>query len=146
MRLPAAKAGMRLKMADGTTEGGLAAKTKLTDGAMMLHGLKTDVDLQIGLAREANDLHGEGLLKMDDLHFSDMDFGSREMKMDIARSENYKNGLRANVQLDDIPLEIADSIIGMADLDLKGAIRAQASVDGLPDQMDLSAEVLPLQV
>ena len=146
MRLPAAKAGMRLKMADGTTEVGLAAKTKLTDGAMMLHGLKTDVDLQIGLAREANDLHGEGLLKMDDLHFSDMDFGSREMKMDIARSENYKNGLRANVQLDDIPLEIADSIIGMADLDLKGAIRAQASVDGLPDQMDLSAEVLPLQV
>ena len=146
MRLPAAKAGMRLKMADGTTEVGLAAKTKLTDGAMMLHGLKTDVDLQIGLAREANDLHGEGLLKMDDLHFSDMDFGSREMKMDIARSENYKNGLRANVQLDDIPLEIADSIIGMADLELKGAIRAQASVDGLPDQMDLSAEVLPLQV
>ena len=34
----------------------------------------------------------------------------------------------------------------MADLELNGIVRAKASVDGLPSQIDISAEVLPLNV
>ena len=122
------------------------AGARLTDGVMSLHGLKTDADLQFEVERKDNDLQGEGLLEIDDLRFGEMDFGSRVVNMSLARSEHYKDAIKAMVQLDDIPLEIADSIIKMADLDLNGNIRAQAVIDGLPKQMDLSAEVLPLNV
>ena len=124
----------------------LDTHARLTDGVMSLHGLKTDADLQFELARSGDDLQGEGVLKMDRLRFGEMDLGSREVKMDVARSARYANAIKADVQLDDIPLEIVDSIIKMADLDLDGSIRAKATVDGLPEQVDLSAEVLPLQV
>ncbi|MBO4250551.1 MAG: BamA/TamA family outer membrane protein [Paludibacteraceae bacterium] len=146
LRLPAVKAGLRVAMQEGITRATLEAKSQLTDGAMSLHGLKTDANLKLDLLREANDINGEGLLTMDRLRFGDMDLGSREVKMDIARSDSFANALKANVQLDDIPLEIADSIIKMADLDLNGSIRARATADGLPNQLDLSAEVLPLNV
>ena len=146
MRLPPAKAAMRVQMQEGSTTASLTAGSKVTDGAMSLHGLKTDADLRLDLERTGNDLNGAGRLTLDDLVFGDMNLGSRTVDMNIARSYVYTNALKADVRLDDIPLEIVDSIIKMADLDLDGSIRAQASVDGLPEQVDLSAEVLPLQV
>ena len=146
LRLPAAKAGLRVAMLDDSTKVSLVATSKLTDGAMSLHGLKTDANLWFDVDRKGNDLHGAGHLAMDRLRFGEMDLGSREVKMAIARSDRYTNAIKADVQLDDIPLEIADSIIKMADLDLNGAIRAKATADGLPAQLDLSAEVLPLNV
>lgn len=118
----------------------------LTDGVMSLHNLRTDADLVLDVKREGDDLNGVGRLTMDNLSFGEMDLGSREVNLVLARSENYADALKADVQLDDIPLEIVDSIIKMADLDLNGAVRAQATVDGLPKQVDLSAEVLPLKV
>ena len=145
-RLPAAKAGLRVAMSEGTTTASLSADSKLTDGVMSLHGLKTDANLWFDVDRKGNDLHGAGHLALDRLRFGEMDLGSREVKMAVARSDHYANAIKADVQLDDIPLEIADSIIRMADLDLDGAIRAKATADGLPAQLDLSAEVLPLGV
>ncbi len=124
----------------------IAAKARLTDGVMSFHGLKTDANLQFDVTRTADDLQGEGALKADDLVFGDMDLGSRTVNMAVARSQTYANAIKADVQLDDIPLEIVDSIIKMADLDLNGFVRAKATADGLPAQLDLSAEVLPLNV
>lgn len=124
----------------------IAAKARLTDGVMSFHGLQTAADLQFDVTRTADDLQGEGVLKADDLVFGDMDLGSRTVNMAVARSQTYANAIKADVQLDDIPLEIVDSIINMADLDLNGFVRAKATADGLPAQLDLSAEVLPLNV
>ena len=124
----------------------IAAKARMTDGVMSFHGLQTAADLQFGLTRTADDLQGEGVLKADDLVFGDMNLGSRTVNMAVSRSQAYANAIKADVQLDDIPLEIVDSIIKMADLDLNGMVRAKASADGLPAQLDLSAEVLPLNV
>ena len=124
----------------------IAAKARLTDGVMSFHGLLTAADLQFDVTRTADDLQGEGVLKADDLVFGDMDLGSRTVNMAVARSQAYANAIKADVQLDDIPLEIVDSIIKMADLDLNGFVRAKATADGLPAQLDLSAEVLPLNV
>ena len=146
LRLPAANAALHIKMLDGSTYALLTAGSKLTDGVMTLHGLRTDADLCFDLERTGDDLRGEGYLMMNGLSFGEMDLGSRTVNMSLSRSELYTNALRADVQLDDIPLEIADSIIRMADLDLRGAIRAKATADGLPEQLDLSAEVLPLNV
>ena len=124
----------------------IAAKARLTDGVMSFHGLQTAADLQFDVTRTADNLQGEGVLKADDLVFGDMDLGSRTVNMAVARSQTYANAIKADVQLDDIPLEIVDSIIKMADLDLNGFVRAKATADGLPAQLDLSAEVLPLNV
>ena len=122
------------------------AHARLTDGAMTLHGLKTDANLRFEVERADEDLNGTGRLTLDNLIFGDMDLGSRTIDMAVARSKVYPDAIKADVQLDDIPLEIVDSIIKMAELDLSGAIRAQATIDGLPGQPDLSAEVLPLNV
>jgi len=146
IRLPAAKAALRVAMRDGATTASLAADSRLTDGAMSLHGLKTDADLHFELERTGNDLNGAGRLTMDSLSFGGMDLGNREVTMAVARSDSYANAVKADVQLDDIPLEIVDSIIRMADLDLSGMIRAKATADGLPARLDLSAEVLPMNV
>lgn len=124
----------------------LDAHARLTDGVMTLHGLKTDANLRFEVERTDEDLNGTGRLTLDDLVFGDMNLGSRVIDMSVARSQAYAKAIKADVQLDDIPLEIVDSIIKMADLDLSGAIRAQATIDGLPAQLDLSAEVLPLEV
>ena len=122
------------------------AHARLTDGAMTLHGLKTDANLQFGVERANDDINGTGRLTLDDLVFGDMVLGSRAIDMTVAQSTTYANAIKADVQLDDIPLELVDSIIKMADLDLNGFIRAKATADGLPNNMDLSAEVLPLGV
>ena len=122
------------------------AHARLTDGAMSLHGLKTDANLQFEVERANEDLDGTGHLTLDDLVFGDMNLGSRIINLAVARSQAYTNAIKADVQLDDIPLEIVDSIIKMADLDLNGFVRAKATADGLPAQLDLSAEVLPLNV
>ena len=146
MRLPAAKAAMRVRMEEGSTTASLTADSRLTDGVMSLYGLQTDADLKFDIERKANDLKGKGQLTMQHLRFGEMNLGSREVKMDIARSDSYADAIKADVQLDDIPLDIVDSILKMADVDLSGAIRAKATADGLPNNMDLSAEVLPLGV
>lgn len=119
---------------------------RMTDGAMSLHGLKTDANLWFDVERKGNDLSGAGRLTLDSVSFGEQDLGNSAVNMSLDRSEAYPNAIRANVQLDDVPLNIVESFIQMEDLDLRGAIRAQASIDGLPNHFDLSAEVLPIGV
>ena len=146
LRLPAISAKMQVAMTDGHTDASLNAATKLTDGLLTVHDLRTDADLRFDLKRLGNNISGNGRLTMDDLSFGELDFGKRTVDMTLAPSTLYENALKADVKLNDIPLEIADSIVRMPDLDFSGAIRAQATIDGLPRRFDVSAEVLPLNV
>ena len=146
MRLPAATTALRVAMLDDSTHVSLFAHTLLTDGAMSLHGLKTNAYLWFDVDRKENDLSGVGRLTMDKIVFGEKELGNSAVNMVLSRSEAYPNALRADVQLDDVPLALVDSFVQLGDVDIDGAIRAQASVDGLPNQFDLSAEVLPLNV
>ncbi len=146
LRLPAASAALRIAMTEGSTLASVSANSRLTDGVMSVHGLKADADLSLDLERKDNDLNGTGHMKMGDVSYGDMYLRDRSINLSVARSEMYANALRADVQMDDLPLDIVDSIIRKADVDLAGAVRAQAVIDGLPGNIDLSAEVLPLSV
>ena len=146
LRLPAAKAAMRIDMTEGNTTASLTADSKVTDGAMSLHNLSTDAGLRLNLQRHLRELNGTGRLTLNKLIYGDMDLGNRTADITLSPSTNYKDALRADIRLDDIPLDIVDSILRNNDLDISGAVRAKASADGLPAKMDISAEVLPLGV
>ena len=146
LRLPAAKAAMKVMMREGTAKATLTADTKLTDGVAKMHDLQTDANLWLDIERKGKDLHGKGCFLMDDLSFKNMDFGSRAAEIEIAPSERYPQAWQTSVNLDDIPLTILDSIVRVPGLALQGAIRAKANIDGLPFQRDISAEVIPLGV
>lgn len=146
IRLPAAKAALRVALEEGYSTASLTADTKLTDGAMTLHGLRTDADLRLDLERRKRELSGSGRLNLAELQFADMDLGNRSADLTISPSKQYANAIRADVRLDDIPMELVDSILKMPDIDLKGAVRASAGADGLPSNMDISAQVLPLNL
>ena len=146
MRIPAAKAAVRVNMTQGRSTASLEADTKVTDGAMMVRDLQTAAALRFDLERTGNDLEGTGRLTLDDLSFTDMQLGSRSVDIKLSPSKRYANALKAEVHTDDIPLDLVDSILRMPDVDLQGTIRAQATIDGMPDQLDLSAELLPMRV
>ena len=146
LRLPAAATALRVAMLDDSTNVSLSAHTLLTDGAMTLRNLKTDAYLWFDMNRKGNDLDGVGRLTTDSIVFGEKEFGNSAVNMLLSRSKTYPNALRADVQLDDVPLSIVDNFINMADLGLNGVIRARAAVDGLPASTDISAEVLPLGV
>ena len=146
LRLPAATAAIRVNMTEGKTTASVTANTLITDGVMSVNGLCTDAAIQLNLERNGRELRGTGHLELDSLKYDEMDIGNRTADIWIAPSERYDNAIRADVRLDDIPLELVNSILDMEDIDLDGIARAKATADGLPAQMDLSAEVLPLDV
>ena len=144
--LPAIKASTEIRMTEGYTNVMLAADTRLTDGAMSFEGLCTDAAFRLDLMREGRKLYGGGKLRLDSIHYINKELGSHDINLQIAPSSLYANALRASVDLDDIPLELVNSFVTLTDIDLEGAIRASASVDGLPYKTDISAEVTPLGV
>ena len=146
MRLPPMKASVGVQMTEGKTDATLLANTSLTDGAMSFHDLSTDVALRMDLAREGRLLNGSGRLTLDSIQYDTLAFGSHAIDMQIAPSEHYANAIRADVQLNDIPLSIVESFVKLDDIGLRGAVRASASVDGLPGKTDISAEVQPIGV
>ena len=146
LRLPKARAAVDLQMSEGVTTASVDAAAKMTDGLMTVHGLKTDADLWLDLKRTGNELNGVGCLTADELSYDSLVLGSRTVDLAISPSPKYAHALKADVHLDDIPLDLVDSILRMQDIDLSGVVRAQASVDGLPKKMDLSANVLPIDV
>lgn len=147
LRLPAVDALLGVNMTEGQTDVSLRAATRLTDGVMSFEGLCTDAALQLDLARHRNILRGTGRLTLDSLSFQSMDLGSRVIDMLFSPSEIYPHALRADVRLDDIPLSLIDGFIQLPPkIALQGAVRASASVDGLPRRTDISAEVQPVGI
>jgi len=146
LRLPATTAAVRLNMTEGKTIASLTANTSITDGVMSVDGLCTDAALQLHLERNGRELKGTGHLALDSLFYDEMDLGNRTADIWITPSKQYDNAIQADVRLDDIPLELVNNILDMEDIDLDGIARVKATADGLPAQLDLSAEVLPLDV
>ena len=140
------KAELRVNMTEGKTHATLHADSRFTDGVAGAKDIKTDACLHMDLTRNERELNGTGRLSLDKLAVGNMNFGSRALDLRISPSEQYPNAIRADVQMDDLPIDIVDSILHMPEIDLQGAIRAKASADGLPAQLDLSAEVLPLGI
>lgn len=146
LRLPAARAGVRVGMTEGQTDASLTANMGITDGVMSIYDLCTDVDLRFNLKREGKLLNGDGRLIMDSLAYDGIELGTREVDMQISPSEEYASAIRADVQLSDLPMELIKGIVNLPDIDLHGMVRATASVDGLPGKTDISAEVQPIGV
>ena len=146
LRLPAAKATLDVQMEEGVTTASVDLASKLTDGAMPMRELKTDANLWLDLKRDGNELNGIGCLALDELAYDTILLGSRTVDLTLLPSAKYAHAVKAGVRLDDIPLDLVDSILKIKDIDLSGAVRAQASADGLPCNLDLSANVLPLDV
>ena len=146
MRLPAIQTALALSMTEGQTQAALTADTRLTDGAMSFYDLCTDASFRLDLTREGRDLHGNGQLQLDSINYANKDLGNHAIDLQIDPSSLYANALRADVYLDDIPLELVNSFVSLPDIDLEGAVRASASIDGLPYKTDISAEVKPLGV
>ena len=146
LRLPAATAAMRVNMTEGKTIASLTANTSITDGVMSINDFSTDAALQLDLERNGRELKGTGHIALDSLIYDEMVLGNRMVDILITPSEQFENAIRADVRLDDIPLELVNDILAMEDIDLDGMAKVKATADGLPSQMDLSAEVRPLGV
>ena len=141
--LPAVKASLDLRMAEGLTNAMLAADTRLTDGVMNFEGLCTDAAVRMDIMRKGNSLHGDGKLTLDSLYYEDIALGDHTIDLRLSPSETVANALRADVHTEDIPLALINSFVTLTDIELRGAVRANASVDGLPHKPDISAEVQP---
>ena len=146
LRLPAVDAAVGVNMTEGQTDVSLTTSTQLTDGAMNFYGLCTDAALQLDVKRNENELNGDGRLTLDSISYGNTDLGSKAIDFRISPSQNHEHALRADVRLEDIPLGLVNSFVNLTDIALHGAIRASASVDGLPRQTDISAEVKPIGV
>ena len=146
LRLPPATASMWVNMTEGKTTALLTANTSITDGVMSVNDLCTDADLKLYLERNGRELNGMGHLELDSLIYNEMNLGNRTADIRITPSEQYDNAIKADLRLDDIPMELVNNILDMEDIDLDGIVQAKATADGLPAQLDLSAEVLPLDV
>ena len=147
LRLPAVKASTEIRMMEGYTNAMLAADTRLTDGAASFYDLCTDAAFRLDLMREGRNLYGGGKLQLDSIRYANKDLGNHSVDLQISPSKTYANALRADVQLDDIPLELMHSFVTLPeDIGITGAVRASASIDGLPYKQDISADVQPLGV
>ena len=146
LRLPPTTASMQVNMTEGKTTASLTASTNITDGVMSVDDLCTDAVLKLNLERNGRELSGTGHLELDSLLYNKMDLGNRTADIRITPSKLYDNAIRADLRLDDIPMELVNNILEMEDIDMDGIIQAKATADGLPAQLDLSAEVVPLDV
>jgi len=146
LRLPATTAAVRLNMTEGKTSVSLTANTNITDGVMSVDDLCTEAALNLNLERNGRELNGTGHLALDSLFYDGMDLGNRTADIRITPSQQYENAIRADLRLDDIPLELVNNILDMEDIDLDGIVQAKATADGLPAKLDISAEVRPLDV
>ena len=138
---------LNLALTEGHTDASLLADTRLTDGVMSVEGLCTDASLHMDLTRNENALSGVGRLTLDSLSFNALDLGSRAIDIQVSPSLEHAHALRAEVRTEELPLTLIDGFVSLPeDISLRGAVRATASVDGLPKKTDISAEVYPLGV
>lgn len=144
--LPPIDASLGVNMTEGRTNASLSATSRIVMSDTDSTALSTDAKLRMDVTREENKLNGEGQLLLDSLSYGTTNLGNHTIDLHLAPSQTYENALRAEVQLDDIPLDILDGVVKLKDIDLHGAVRATASVDGLPAKKDISAEVKPIGV
>ena len=138
---------LNLALTEGHTDASLLADTRLTDGVMSVEGLCTNASLRMDLTRDENALSGVGRLTLDSLSFNALDLGSRAIDIQVSPSLEHAHALRAEVRTEELPLTLIDGFVSLPeDIALRGAVRAAASVDGLPRKTDISAEVYPLGV
>lgn len=143
---PPVQAALNIGMTEGKTNASLVADTRLTDSVADLYGLRTEAALRFDLLREGRDLHGNGRLTLDSLHYDSKSLGNHAIDLRIAPSQEYENALRADIRTEDIPLELVERFVSLTDIALHGEVKATAAIDGLPYQTDISAEVQPLGV
>ena len=147
LNLPdAAAAAVRVNMTDGRTLASITANTSITDGVMSVDSLRTDAAVLLNLERNGRELNGSGYVALDSLMYKGMALGNRTADILISPSGLYQNAIRADVGLNDIPMELVSGILSMDDINLDGFVRGKASVDGLPAKMDISADVLPVEI
>ena len=146
LHLPAVTAAVRLNMTDGKTIASVTANTSITDGVMSVAGLYTDAAMQLHMERDGCELSGTGHLALDSLKYKGMNLGNRSADILFSPSELHENALRADVSMNDIPMELVSGILQRDDIDLDGLVRAKGCIDGLPAKVDISAEVLPVDV
>lgn len=146
LRLPAAKAAVRMTMTERRAAASVTADSRLTDGAMNVYDLCTDAAFCMNLTREDTLLRGSARLTMDSLSFNGMELGTRAVDIRISPSQTYRHALRAEVNSGDILMDVVDGIVDIKDIDLFGAVRLDGSIDGLPQETDISARVLPIGV
>ncbi|MBP5538413.1 MAG: BamA/TamA family outer membrane protein [Bacteroidales bacterium] len=144
--VPDAVAAMRVSMTEGKTTASFTAHSDITEGIMSVRDIRTNAALRFNLERSGSELDGAGQLALDSLIYDGMNLGNRTVDVQITPSEQYEKAVRADVRLNDIPLELVSGIVRMDDIGLDGFVRAKATIDGLPGHLDLSAEVLPLDV
>ena len=142
----AATSAVRLNMTDGKTMASVTSSTSITGNEMNMDSISTDAAFQLNLERDGRELSGMGHIALDSLTFKGMNLGNRAADILISPSELHENALMADVCMNDIPMELVSSIVMMDDIDLDGMVRVKASIDGLPAQMDISAEVLPVDI
>lgn len=146
LRLPATSATLNVNMTEGKTIASLRANASVTDGVMSVDNLCTDAALQLDLERNGGALSGTGHIALDSILYKDINLENQTADIFISPSDLYENALQANVRLDDIPMELVNSFLQLEDIDLYGDIRAKATADGWPAQLDLSAEVQPIDI
>ncbi len=147
LRLPATKVQLMVKNQPSITHLTLSAAAKVADGLMSFHGVNTDFSFQMDVRRKEHLLFGDGGIRLDDLRYDTIALDNRSIDFTIEPSQRYAGGafmLKAN--LDDIPLDLVDSILNKPDIDLSGHIRAGVALDGLPLHRDMSAQVQPIGV
>lgn len=146
LRLPTADVAARINLMKGKTIASLTANTNITDGVMSVDNICTYATLQLDIERDGRVLNGSGYLALDSLQYEDMALGNRTANIWIAPSEQYENANKVNVRLDDLPLELVNDFLQMEDIDLDGTVSANATADGWPEFLDISAELMPHNV
>lgn len=147
LRLPASDAHIDLVCRPSTTDLTLSASSLLTDGLMSMHGICSDFSLNTKVHRQEHDLTGNGTILFDSTSWGTTNLNNQAIAFTITPSPQYHPGaFGVQAQVDDISLDLVDSVLNMPELDLGGHIRAGAVLDGLPSKMDMSAQVLPVGV
>ena len=146
LRLPTAEAALDVTMTDSTTDAFVTTNTFLTDGASDFYGLCTDAAFRMDVHKVGQQISGTGRLMLDSLAYGDKEFGNRAVDIRLSSSDTYANAILVEVHPDELPLELMDGFVTLPDIDLHGAVRASASVDGLPFVTDISAQVQPVGI
>ena len=139
-RMPGVIASLDVTMTEGKTKAYIKANSQLSDSTINID-LTTDAAFKLALERTGKELYGDGILTVDSLSYDNKHLGNRTVDIHVAPSEDHAQALRVEAETEDLPLDLVNLFVTLTDIDLKGAVKANALVDGLPAQTDISAEV-----